>query len=393
MIISLFSLIQNKKLILFSIIVSVFLICGNTNVADLLVDTLLPATALSLIVFCIKEKDRIQEKYIYLIPGFCYLVSIKTSGILLSVFVLIMMGSICKSKNNIKIIIILFSVSLITFYLWIKHVDMVFMSAETSKFSLSVNNMRSVFEGKSWTDIISIIHTFVSQVLNIHNRAIYLGFLLMPILVYGLYRKNSLILKLSGFSVLIYIFWQLGTLGMYIFSMPIGEALTIDGYERYHATIFVFAGGIIISCYLLLLNNLLLDQNGLLKSLCVCSAFVLIWFFSHISNFNYLKRRQYEGTIREKYDQLVEKWGIQEGKNCLVVVADNDENQGYVSYMTRYLLYPKSYNCVQLKDAIIKNDTQLQQYDYIITFGDDNNLLQFMQEKFGNYSEVVIQVR
>lgn len=260
MLAGLFAFGKKPHFVLLAWVSGIFLLCGNTPLVDLLVDSLLPIVALSTIAFCVFYRQELPLKLYYLIPYCVFLVSIKNSGIL---FALLAIGYACTcvwrdKEGRKRLLHVLLSV-IVTLILWQKHAKLVFWDGLLAKHSMSVSNLLHTFESKRLSDIITITKMVLHNTLSASNHAFWaLLFMLIVWIVWKYVFKTSCrdMRNLFLFSAVAYGLYQLGTLGMYLFSMPDYEASILAGYDRYHQTIVVLLTGLCVIELMLGFSNL-----------------------------------------------------------------------------------------------------------------------------------------
>lgn len=148
--------------------------------------------------------------------------------------------SYITKKNFIKNILIAVSpyTSLI---LWQKHCEYVFMKAETSTHAMTAQNYITELKTKSLEDIWKICSSWTEFCLTYKDVwLMFLCFVIAGIVWHFLcknYRKSFYLATL--FSLAMYITYQIGTMGMYIFSMPLVEAINLAGSTRYCKSILL----------------------------------------------------------------------------------------------------------------------------------------------------------
>ena len=134
---------------------------GNTAICgfdQLLVDTLLPITAISAIAFCVYYRNTILSKSVYLIPWLIYLTTQKNSGLFFAFFIIALVVILAKQRKNGMItlaskkwgiIATITAVPLTTLLLWQKHIAYVIPNGLESKHAMSMTNYIQIFNGKT----------------------------------------------------------------------------------------------------------------------------------------------------------------------------------------------------------------------------------------------------
>jgi len=235
------------------------LLCGNTGFVDLLVDTLLPVTAIGAMAFCIYYKKDLQKQMLFVIPYAVFLVAIKNSGALFAALILgYALISIPRTKDNLKKWLIVAASPVVITFFWNKHVEQIFEGGTLSKHAMHLDNFQQVIAEKTSDDLMRIIKAFGVSVAQNANPVLYL-FLIGLFLLLGcqfVLKKDCRMLRnILCFAGISYLLYQLGLLGMYILTMPLAEALKMAGFERYQQTILIFVAGLMLIAVLLVIHD------------------------------------------------------------------------------------------------------------------------------------------
>lgn len=241
-----------SKMFIYTFILIFFTVYINTvnvPVSSLYVDTILSIVASSLVFMVYVYKNNIEEIYIPFALLSSFLISIKHSG---SYFVIVSaLMYICytiKSKKFGKKQILSIISPFMVDFIWNRHFKYAFYSLSGAKHSMSIDRYAKELSEKG-EKVNTIIEKFINA--NIHDMYwyIFLGLVIVSIAFYFLMKKEKY-KKVSKFLALIFIctvIYQLLNMAMYVFSMPINEALHLAGYERYALTIKIFSFVAILS--------------------------------------------------------------------------------------------------------------------------------------------------
>lgn len=387
MVICLFAFVKKIDSIILAVIVSIMLLCSNTEFNDLLVDTLLPLTGLSTMSFCIYYKNDLQKKGLWVIAFNTLLISIKNSGIFF-VIVTIVYILICSKdygKDALKILLVQIFSPFIFLLLWKKHVSLVYQTGMMAKHSMSIQNFKTVFLRKSIIDIKDITLEVLKNVFTLSNPIIYL--FVFCVLLYFLHKvfiqKSSKVeLQIFLIALLTYIFYLFGLLGMYIFSMPLKEAVNLNGYNRYYRTILIFVVGIVT---ISILEN---EKNykGIHYRLLI-PLWILVFYCTLIPRFSYYKK-QIIPQLRIQYDELICEYAVPQRASYIVILEKS--NQGYLGYMSKYLLLPKDIIfCDSSKDGQEILKTKWKEFDYLIVYDSSEEIFQWTEKTFHTKESVI----
>ena len=226
---------------------------------NLLVDFLLPILSLACISLIYRYRNKIKKTIFPLILILGLLTIIKSTGVIFATFAICYFVYILLKLNKDKIITkitYLFTVilgSLIPYIAWTIYQKIVFAGV-TSKFDLTNEQIQTIVAGKTQQQIQEIMQLFIKEVCNVQTRAalIFLLFEVGSIVAYILVRivlkkKWKLGIALIALNVMTFIYYM-GILAMYIYSMPVDEALYLAGFERYASSIIAMFSGAIILC-------------------------------------------------------------------------------------------------------------------------------------------------
>lgn len=417
---AIFGIITEKKRFLLSMFLATgFSILSIINITirinNLLVDFLLPCLALAIIAVIYRYRENLEDATILICPMLGFLVIIKSIGIIYTLipmiyFVYLSMRSRNRNERNfLKLIFYLlqvFVISCFTLVIWTFHVFLSFSEVE-NKFEVSVTSIQSVYAGKTLDDIHNIIRLFLEYMTDITERPI-MGIILFNVIavvmclisVCILHRKWKLP-KMLGIMNGILILYFSGILGMYLFFMPLEEAMYLAGIERYASTIVIFFGGVLTMCATIDLENSFFYRIGEVpdyqsfKSITTKSIYnnsVLICFFLTIliltSEYNGLEYYivNYDTTLPAKVESVVgDNWSKDLDTTRYLVYASDEEEQVtslYLEYIAKYYLRANNVDTI----SVITDDTVLalfNRYDVLIIIETDETIQSIMQENLG----------
>ena len=370
-----------------------FLLAGNTNFTDLLVDTLLPVTAIGAIAFCIYYRDSLFEKVWWVLPYSVYLVTIKNSGMFFSLVILAYLMCLVRSRKDGAKCLLQAAASFGTLLLWQKHVDLVFDDGMMSYHSMSIDYFEKTLDGKNQEDIASIFRAFTEEMISFSNPVLFVaGILILAYILHSLGVKR----KMTGTVILVfaaYLSYQVMMFGMYLLTMPRREALQLAEYARYHDTILIFVAGIAL---IAVLQGMDLNEKWHIRGIAALMTMACL-YFGVTPVLSYYTRQDpnadVRGMFRLQYEALIEEYNIQ--PNCryaLLIRADpNSFYTGFLKYVTRYLLDPKAVT-IEAVDEFNMEETA-SQYDYLIVFDTTEDVVSYMSENYpGQASQRVIRL-
>lgn len=380
---------------------SMILLAGNTPLYDLLVDTQLPLTALAGLAFCVYYRetpeqtdsgDALKGKAWYITVFMTFLVTIKNSGILFVCIIGLYLLLCCKGKarKTVKALAAPLFCPLAALLLWKKHVSLVFEKGLSTKHSMSIRNFRMVFGEKSADDLNIIVRSVLDRVFTLSSPALYvLLFLILLLVLKSRMEKagrGDIGLAVTAFAA--YLLYQLGTLGMYLFSMPLWEAIALAGYDRYNQTILIFIVGIAgIQAIETVRGWERCEQRGFCAAvlvLCIAGSWHTLK-----PNWVYYKKQEMNPT-RLTYDALIRDYHIPSGGSYMMVTTGNTE---YLHYISKYLLLPKRisvHDCSRAEE-LERVKEEWGNFDYLILFGTSEEFALWAGDEFG-VGEPVIEL-
>lgn len=243
--------------ILFLLSISICLFCYNTKIFALLVDTELPLVAAAGSLFAAfagnpillsptESQDFLFSHSVwYLIPYLCALIQIKTSGIIFAIAtmaILLLKPSMHTIKYRFLQIGVVFGASLVPLVLWRIYCSIHF-SGMTAKHDGSLLSLIQTFSAKP-QGFISDVFYRATKVFLTSNFFIEFSLIFVVAFFIALFISNDADFFLSAkswcFLLGFYILYALSTIGMYIFSMPLNEAIRLASADRYQRTILIY---------------------------------------------------------------------------------------------------------------------------------------------------------
>lgn len=370
----------------------VIFIAGNTSITDLLVDTLLPVAAVGGISFCLYYRKQIYQHIWWVLPYIVFLTAIKNSGIFFALVILGYLLSKGRSRRDLSAWVTGGLCAAATLVLWQRHVKLVFDNGMMSYHSLSLDYFGKMFNDKDDSQIQTILSGFMGKMFSYDNHVLWLAGMLAVVVVIDLLRKKKDSHRdLIWLAVVSYLIYQVMTCGMYLLTMPKGEAIRLAAYDRYHDTILIFVAGIVLTGMLEATDDRLdLRSGGFYRSVLASVICLVCLFYAITPNKVFLTKRdpgdKYRGRARLQYDAMVDAYQLKEGKRCAILIKTTHDsaNPGFLRYLTKYLLDPSVVvtMCVDDCDPEVLAD----RYDYLIVFDSTDDIVEFLEVYFPNYS-------
>lgn len=351
-----------------------FVLTYNIKPGDLLVDTLLPTVGICALLFakkhCIYENDKL---HFWLLS--CYLIQliqIKNSGLFfVAAVIAVCLKQYWKGANRLNnLCAALFP--FLTLVIWQKHCKYVFPTAATTKHAMTVENYKSVFGDKTAEDIKTICTGMARVSFTSRGILALLGIAaIIGCCVFFFSRndwkdyKNCFL-----FTLIFYVCYQLGMLGMYLFSMPGGEATSLASSDRYLKTIIIAIFMLYIAFALKSFSSSSISEN--IKTL---TAGILIICIASLSFISQGKLEFAPATVKNNEERMwIEKnrddYAIPKHDSyCMLIPCDD-------SYFTEYLL-EYIFQSRDVSSAVVDDPDDLKNISskYIFVYDKDNEMI------------------
>lgn len=345
----------------------------NAGVCTLLVDTLLPFVMLAGLAVCIYYRENLLPRFWMVTVFAVFLVSLKTTGVLYAA-ILMAYALYCIRPWSSKLLAAAVS-PFAVYYLWLRHVKLVFANGLYSRHAVSLSWFASVLHGKSVMDIVRLTSRIALRFFSPSNLFILL-IVFWLVAEHFAKKKGRVKTKLDweidiliAGSTLIY---EIGLWAMYVFSMPQVNAENLSSYERYYTTqMFVVVGLALIRFrYLLDGNPFSKIERAMLKPVIACSVCLL--FILHLGVIVFLVKpliyQIYPEEIRSSVEHLIGDEHIPSGKRYLLI--SDIEDEGYRYYMLIYLLKPMKLTQTSLEEFAAMEAPE-KNFDYLLFLYED----------------------
>lgn len=382
-----------EKIILTGVLL--ILLCSNTFFINLLVDTLITSIAVCLHCFCLYYREELKDKRLYLLPMLIYLTAVKTSGLfyyaIACCYVLIREHSAAiKWKKWLPV----FAVGLVPLVLWRWHVRVTFQNGMLTKHALSLEYFLKTIGDKNWGGMKFILVQMIKELLSPKREVLYLlAFVLLLFLSCRkaltkqkecLLREVLILVFISAlaYTALLYL--------MYLFSMPWYEASVLAGFERYLRTFTAFACAILSAA---LLNSFpIMEWESTAKSVASIIIWLAILLLTMGRRPDFYLRWPMETEPRTYADQMIENYHIPKGMSYIVMLKEEPEDGGYLSYMFRYVLDSKNVKLITAEQLVNETPTQ-EDADFFIAYEWDETIQKELENRYGERADRVVALR
>jgi len=363
---------------------------------NLLVDFLLPLLALAAISGIYALRKNFFLSSIHTVILLAVLAIVKNSGLFFVLIVLIyyLYTSIKNfNKDSSKIMYLLGMgstaiFSMVPFILWDIHVKNTF-TEEISKHSVNIGSYQDIFAEKTNEITSQIVQSFISTITDWHSLSTQ-GIILINVLFMGsfliiriIFKKNSSLIKMLFLTNVIILLYYVGILGMFLFSMPIDEALVLAGFERYASSMVIFSIGVFSLTLVQEMDVLLYEQNMAIrnhksyksiktKKYYQYSSLLLLFFSTGLvlseSNGMIFMNKSYENEIPYLIKTIVKDNQNLNNASYLIVSVDKENiDNYYTQYVGKYYLYSNKVDAIENFNVSDEEFiTTLSNYDYIV---------------------------
>ncbi len=395
-----------KILPVFILLISVFVITTNTSYSfyELLVDQTLTLVGIASILNIFYNKSNFKQCFYLNIIFSMFLILIKNSGIyfviinFIALLYFILKSKTFTKKQILKYMLLSVLILIFTLLIWKQHVKYVYGSeAIYSKHSMSVSAYISEFRSKDNNDIKKIVKNFVRKSIKFDSNNISIKILLyinVTSILYCLYCsiKNKNIksffnnFKYTFALDLIYLTYLLSLLGMYLFSMPTSEAITLDGFGRYNFTIVSY----LLCLYTTGMTYLYYKNNESTNKFIVVLILISIFFTTHLiiqnkNNKCFIGVDYYSGSAKETFDSILQNKSISPNESY-IIYAPKSITCGYLSPLANYMLLTNRKTIIES----ISEDIDTTPYKFFIVFDEDEYIKNYFVSQNIHYNGIGI---
>ncbi len=389
-------LVFNRKLVItiFPVIILIYLVFMiEPKIFNLLVDTLLAGLGFaSLMIILYYRKDPLAA-FLISLPVMIALVLVKNSGIFFAAIdVIILCYFSIKSGHVRNFIFPVLSALFVgaTIWTWNLHCQTVFPDV-VSKHALTSSNFKSILAGKTVADIRTIAGLMKEKILNIDDSFVRSMLILNFVALCARWwkklaeedeRKVTKVILSLDFA---FIFYYIGIFAMYVFSMPLNEALNLAGYERYMVTIVLYL--VFVFCaYLIYISGTGLHPGKKSNRY----AWVLLYCLVLFAGYNLAEKNSNIFSVRREYEEtnpanalMIENFETPDATYVMYIPEKyrSQFDTAYFNYLMKYKLHTASCYPFLLGDLDAPDDESVirlvRDYDYFIIYDDDAFIQRF----------------
>lgn len=381
------------------------------RITNLLVDFLLPIYALAIFAIVYQYRNDIKRACLLALPLAGLLTVMKSTGIIFAAIGLIFLIYIWLThpkkpvwKNALAVVGTLCGV-LIPYFGWSWRMAAVFHGVE-NKFDVSSAGLQVEKTPEQMQDIASL---FLQSSTDLTTRPA-MGIVIFELVAIGasifaavvLKKKWNLWKALIALDIVLLLYYA-GILGLYLFSMPLDEAIWLAGFERYSSSIVVlFTGGLVL-CATVDIERSFHYKIGEVpdyrafksvkmkgyyqKGIMACTALAVILLLSEYNGIVSITK-SYETSLPNKVLSVTgDRWypnGQEDNSKYLFYASDADSQvtNYYMQYIGRYYLYAPHVDGIVLfyEDNM---DNLLSGYDYLVVVESDADGDRLLKKHYG----------
>ena len=392
-------------------VLSIFNITIRIN--NLLVDFLLPIVTLVLFAIIYRYQTKLKKACMVVVPIAGFLMIVKNTGVIyagIGLLYLVFQWIKNRDKEFLKnglTVGLTIGASFVPFLLWSYHTAVKFQGVE-NKFETSINQIGLNGGGKDPEEIRQISTLFFQSVFDIHSRP-FLGILgfhlavLAATLFAGVVLKKKwniwkALIALDGVLLVYY----LGILALYLYSMPLDEAIRLAGFERYASSIVIlFAGGLILCGTVDIERSFYYSDNQMpayrafksveskgwyQKGVILCLAVAVTLLLSEYNGMDTIRKGAQNTLPYKVYKITGDRWyrnGLVDENRYLFYASDVDSQvtNYYLQYIGKYMLYASQVDgiCAFYEDNLIH---LLHSYKYLVIVESDEQEKNLLNKYF-----------
>lgn len=381
------------------------------RITNLLVDFLLPIYALAILAVVYQYRHDIKRACIIMLPLAGVLTVIKSTGIIFAAIGMIFLVYTWlkhRQKFSWKTALAVIGTicgSLIPYFGWSWRMATVFQGVD-NKFDVATSGIQS---GKTAEQMHEILWLFLKSSTDITTRPV-IGIVIFQLVAIAasifayvvLKKKWNLWKALIALDVVLLLYYA-GILALYLFSMPLDEAVRLAGFERYASSIVVlFAGGLVLCAAIDLERSFHYRigevpdyqafktvktkghyQKGIIGCMAIAATILLSEYNGIVSI-----ARTYDTTLPYKIHAVTgDRWykdGQEDNNRYLFYASDRDQQvtNYYMQYVGKYFLYAPHVDGIVLfyEDNM---DNLLSGYNYLVVVETDRNAKWLLKKHYG----------
>lgn len=382
------------------------------RITNLLVDFLLPIYALAILAILYRYRHHLKNACMVILPIAGLLTIIKSTGIIFATIgfmYLIYITVTYKSKLGWKYTLLVVGTicgALLPYFGWSWRMATVFQGV-ANKFASS--GLQSAGGGKTPEQVHEIVSLFLKSSIDLATRPAmgivifqFAAILASMFAAVMLRKKWNLWKALIALDIVVVLYYT-GILGLYVYSMPLDEAIWLAGFERYASSIVVLFVGGLVMCATVDIERSFHYKNGEMpdarafksvktkgfyqNGIWACTVFSVILLLSEYNGILSIAN-SYKTTLPYKVEQVTgDHWyanGQEDTSKYLLYASDTNQQvtNYYMQYIGKYYLYAPHVDgiCLFYEDNM---DNLLSGYDYLVVIETDSDAKQLLKKHYG----------
>ncbi|WP_205127034.1 hypothetical protein [Paenibacillus ginsengarvi] len=384
------------------------------RITNLLVDFLLPIYTLAIFAIVYRYRNELRRACLLVLPLAGLLTIMKSTGILYAAIGLIFLIYTWLThwkkpgwKLALPVIGTLCGV-LLPYFGWSLRMATVFRGVE-NKFDVSSSGLQGMEAGKTAEQMQDIVSLFLKSSLDLTTRPA-LGIVILQLVAIAASIVAAAVLKkkwrlwkaLIALDIVLVLYYA-GILALYLYSMPLDEAIWLAGFERYASSIVVlFAGGLVLCAAVDLERSFhykigevpaarafknIKTKGYYQKGIMACIAIAATLLLSEYNGIVTIAK-SYETTLPYKvYSVTGDRWypdGEEDQSKYLFYATDAEQQvtNYYMQYIGKYFLYASKVDgiCLFYEDNM---NNLLSGYDYLVVVESDADGKRLLKKQYG----------
>lgn len=351
-----------------------FLLCYNTPLTELLVDTLLPLAGGACLLFLhryyLQRQEKLPVRYAFAL--LFWVMNIKNAGLLFVAAGVILLALTKKRQGeSLKPVAYLLLALLAGYLIWDRHCDYVFDNSGIRQHEISLRYFRQILGEKSLSDACHIALLVVKAMVLRRELLWLLGAVALLGGLTWLFtpERKKAYCHLLGFLLAAFIVYGISLVGMYVCSMSLEGALELQSADRYYRIwealawylLATYGAAQISACAARRWAGLLLAAA---MGCCgLVNYGVSPWFFRF--------PMYYDGE-RVRNEAPIAEYGVEPGRSYLICAED--DRAWTAAFLWGYCL-----DSNQIRQIHVTQEEQLdvaRQYDYVVILEEHNPVIE-----------------
>ena len=238
---------------------------------------------------------------------------------------------------------------------------------------MTIKNYGNNYNAKKTEQIMDIANKVFRYFITYQRVYVLIGFIVFITCMICFFKRDSIKkhFKLIATIVVILFFYLVGTVGMYVFSMPLEEAKRLASISRYCNTVIIFIYGLLFVECIKIMSDCAYNKIGKYVISIVSILSICIISIISFGGIKTIIEKQENLEKRAVLEKIIDDKHLDSRKKYIICIPKGDN--GYVYFLARYLLFTDD-----IKTLIVSNTKSLEKYKneyYFINLDEQNVLL------------------